>query len=140
LRSLLALGAVLLASSLSYMPFCALAHRCGCSWAWAGGGAACNVRHASGPHCPWCEHRALGAAAGLGILGGQSLVFAWLRRRGHSRGASALGAAGSFVVIAPLAAALLWLPTDYPHLFGLDARSRLGLPSGPLHCHADGRR
>jgi hypothetical protein len=134
LRSLAALAAVLVVSVLAYMPFCALVHRCGCSWPWAGADAACNVHHASGPHCPWCEHQALGAAAGLGILGGQSLLFHRLRRRGFSVAASALGAAASFVVIAPLAAALLWIPTDYPHLFRHDARTRLGLPAGPVHC------
>jgi hypothetical protein len=139
LKSLAPLGAVLLASILAYMPFCALAHRCGCSWPWAGADAHCNVRAASGPHCPWCEHQALGAAAGLGILGGQSLVFARLRRRGLSAGASALGAAASFAVIAPVTAALLWIPTDYPHLFGADARERLRLPAGPVHCHAPAR-
>jgi len=31
-------------------------------------------------------------------------------------------------------AGLTWLATDYPHLFGGDLRSRLGVPAGPLHC------
>lgn len=134
MKSVAALAPVLLVSILAYMPFCALVHRCGCSWPWAGADAHCNVHQASGPHCPWCEHQALGAAAGLGILGGQSLVFARLRRRGLSPGVSALGAAASFIVIAPLTASLLWIPTDYPHLFRHDARAQLGLPAGPVHC------
>jgi hypothetical protein len=30
--------------------------------------------------------------------------------------------------------ALLWLPTDHPHFILRDARSRLGLPAGPISC------
>lgn len=138
--SLLALGAVLLASVLAYMPFCSVAHRCGCSWAWAGADAACNARHAAGPHCPWCEHRALGAIAGLAILGGECWVFQRLRQRGCSPIRAGLGAAASFTVIAPVTATLLWLPTDYPHLFLRDARTRFGLPAGPVHCDAPAKR
>jgi hypothetical protein len=129
-------ASVLLASAIAYMPFCAVVHRCGCSWPFAGADARCNVHAASGPHCPWCEHWALGASAALAIGGGQVLVFRRLRRQSFSVTASALGAAASFVVIAPIAATLLWIPTDYPHLFQLDARRGLSLPAGPVHCHA----
>jgi len=128
------LGALLLVSALAYMPFCALAHRCGCSWPWRGS-AVCNVHVAAGPHCPWCEHRSLGAAAALGIPAGQWLVFRRLRRRGLGPGAAVLGAAASFALVAPLAALLLWLPTDYPHFFVPDLRARLGVAPGPLGCH-----
>lgn len=133
------MAAVLLASAIAYMPFCDLAHRCGCTWPFAGADARCNVHAASGPHCPWCEHWALGAASALAIGGGQVLVFRRLRRRSFSVMASALLAAASFVVIAPVATTLLWIPTDYPHLFQRDAREGLGLPAGPLPCHAPPR-
>jgi len=132
--SLVALAVVLLASAIAYMPFCAVAHRCGCSWPWAGADARCNVHAASGPHCPWCQHWALGAAAALAIGSGQAVVFHRLRRRGWRAPASMLGAAASFVLIAPIAATVLWIPTDYPHLFQLDARKSLGLPAGPVRC------
>jgi hypothetical protein len=127
---------VLLLSAALYMPFCAVAHLCGCAWPWSGADVQCNVHAASGPHCPWCQHWALGAAAALLIGGGQVVVFRLLRGRGFSAPSAGLGAALSFVVIAPLAATLLWLPTDYPHFFGGDARSRLGIPAGPVRCGA----
>ena len=34
--------------------------------------------------------------------------------------------------------ALAWLPTDYPHFLAENARSRLGLPAGPIPCHGHG--
>ena len=128
-RGFLALAGVLLASAVLLLPLCAVAHRCGCTWPWAGAEAHCNVHRASGPRCPWCVHPALGAAAAIGICGGQALVFVRLRRRRWSVPAAALVAAASFLVIGPLVTALLWLPTDYPHLFVAHARGRLGLPT-----------
>ena len=29
--------------------------RCNCTWPWAGGAAHCNIHHATGPKCPWCN-------------------------------------------------------------------------------------
>ena len=139
-RGAAALAAVLLVSFALFLPLCAVAHRCGCTWPWAGAEARCNVHAPAGPHCPWCEHPALGVAAAIGICGGQALVFRRLRRRGWSEAAAGLGAAASFVVVAPLVTALAWAPTDYPHLFLRDARARLGLPAGPVRCLAGGRR
>jgi hypothetical protein len=132
--SVAALAAVLLTSAVLYMPLCALAHRCGCTWAWAGADVHCNVHAASGPHCPWCQHWALGGVVAVLIGGGQVAVFRGLRRRAWSPSASGLLAAASFAVIAPASAALAWIPTDYPHLFQPDVRQRLGIPAGPVRC------
>ena len=38
-------------------PYCGLLFRCRCTWPWAGGAAHCNIHHASGPRCPWCNVR-----------------------------------------------------------------------------------
>jgi hypothetical protein len=129
-----ALTGVLSLSAVLLLPLCAMAHRCGCSWPWAGAEARCNVHAMSGPHCPWCEHPALGGAAAAGIGAAQAAVFLGLRRRGRSLATAALVSAGSLAVAGPLVTALLWLPTDYPHLFVADARARLGLPAGPVAC------
>jgi len=116
-------------------PICGLLHRCGCRTLWAGGESDCNVHLPQGPHCPWCEHRALGATAGALVLGGQAGVYALAKRR---RGAL-VGAVAAIVVL-PIASvaggALAWLPTDYPHFLVRNARGRLGLPKGPIACLA----
>lgn len=36
-------------------PYCGLLFRCHCTFPWAGGAAGCNIHHASGPKCPWCN-------------------------------------------------------------------------------------
>ena len=125
---------VLLLTGVLLLPLCQLAHRCGCTWPWAGAEAHCNVQRPSGPHCPWCEHPALGGAASLGIAAAQAAAFRASRRRGHTLARAALASAASLCVAGPLVSLLLWLPTDYPHLFGTDARARLGLPAGPVSC------
>ena len=123
-----ALTAVLL------LPLCDVLHRCGCRGPFLGGWERCNVHHATGPRCPWCAHPPLGSAVVPLTLGGQWLVYR--RARGRNLGpaaAAAVAAAALPLVVLPVAA-LLWLPTDYPHLLVPEARSRLGLPRGPLQC------
>ena len=116
------------------LPICDRLHLCGCRAPWAGSAAACNVHAATGPHCPWCEHPALGALAALVTGFGQWGVF----RRGCRAGASSPAAAGASLAALPavvvLAGALAWLPTDYPHFVVPQARARLGLPPGPIAC------
>ncbi|MFI4945105.1 MAG: hypothetical protein ACHP85_17695, partial [Burkholderiales bacterium] len=77
---------------------------------------------------------ALGGVSAVLMLGGQLLVFRLaLGRLGLA------GAAGAALVALPLAAVvaggIAWLPTDYPHFLVHDARARLGLPAGPIHCY-----
>jgi hypothetical protein len=121
------------ATALALYPLCAVLHLCGCVAPWWGGAASCNV-HVPGPHCPWCEYPALGAAATITILAGQGAAFWrwWKPRRSILAGflASALALLPSVVA----AGAVLWLLTDYPHFLALDARGRLAVPSGPLKC------
>lgn len=117
-----------------FTPICGALHRCGCRAPWSGGDTYCNAKAASGPHCPWCEHRALGGVVTALILGGQLLVFGLALRRFGLSGA----AAAALVALPPLsvtAGAAAWLPTDYPHFLLQDARARLGLPAGPIHCY-----
>ena len=81
-RKALALAAVFLASSLFFLDVCGLVFGCGCRSLWSGAAAACNIHHASPPHCPWCAHPAAGGAvAGFAI----AAVQAWiLFRRGQA--------------------------------------------------------
>ncbi len=129
--------AVALVTAVLLTPLCGLLHCCGCTALWSGGESSCNVRLSQGPHCPWCEHRLLGAAAAALILGGQAVVFRFMRQRSGT--AVAMGVA--FLALAPvsvLAGAVAWLPTDYPHFLVRDARTHLRLPKGPIPCIARG--
>ena len=130
--TLLAFGAVLILTAVALLPLCAALHRCGCLAPLAGAADHCNVSRARGPHCPWCEHPALGGAATLGTVGGQALVFRALRKRNRSALVAGLGAVAALPPAALLAGALAWLPTDYPHFLAENTRSRLGLPDGPI--------
>ena len=51
----LALPAVYAFDWVWHNPYCAVLFRCGCTFPWAGGWAKCNVHHADGPKCPWCN-------------------------------------------------------------------------------------
>ena len=120
-------------SAILLTPVCGALHRCGCRSLWAGGESHCNARVAGVEHCPWCEHRALGALAAVLIVGGQLGVY-WIGRR---RFGPAAAASAALVALAPLSVGvgvLLWLPTDYPHFLATGARSSLGLPDGPIRC------
>ena len=122
------------ATSVALLPLCGVLHRCGCRAPWAGGASRCNVHNSQGPHCPWCEHRALGGLAAAGTIGGQGLAFLWVRRRGAPLGRSALAAVGALPVTLLVSGAAAWLLTDYPHFVVEDARARLRIPAGPLRC------
>lgn len=128
------------ATGVALLPLCGALHRCGCRVPWEGGRSRCNVHNLQGPHCPWCEYEALGGLATAGTIGGQGLVFLWVRRRSGSTGRGALAAIGAlpFTLLASGAAA--WLLTDYPHFVLENARERLGVPKGPLHCVVAGPR
>ena len=118
-------------------PVCGFLHRCGCTALGWGGEWRCNVRQPAGPHCPWCEHLALGAVASALILGEQFLVYRLARRRAST----VVAAIVAVVALAPAsvpAGALAWLPTDYPHFIVRDARRRLSLPEGPIPCAGGG--
>ena len=135
-RALRWLGPFLVVAAVSAVlltPVCGALHRCGCRALWVGGESHCNVRVAGVEHCPWCEHRALGALAAALIVGGQLGVY-WI---GRGRFGPAAATAAALVALAPLSVGvgvLLWLLTDYPHFLATGARSSLGLPDGPIRC------
>ena len=131
-----AFAAVLVATGVLGYPLCDWLHRCGCAVPWAGGEAACNVHLQSGPHCPWCEHRVLGASAFVALVAVQWGVFAVATRRGAGPVWAAVVATASLAAAGPLVGALAWTATDYPHFLVRDARQRLGLRAGPLRCVA----
>jgi len=83
-----------------------------------------------------CEHSSLGNVAYAGTLLGQGLVLRALLRRGRSPLVAGIAASAALLPAVVLAGALVWLPTDYPHFLGENARSRLGLPAGPIRCVA----
>jgi hypothetical protein len=129
-RPFLAVAAV---SAILLAPVCGALYRCGCRPLWAGGESHCNVRVAGAAHCPWCEHRALGAVAAGLIVGGQLVAFRIARNRVGPAAAAAVALA-ALVPATIGAGALVWLPTDYPHFLARDARALLGLPAGPIRC------
>jgi hypothetical protein len=128
------------ATGVALLPLCGVLHRCGCRAPWAGGESHCNVHNSEGPHCPWCEHRALGGLAAAGTIGGQGLAFLLVRRRGGPLRRSALAAVGVLPVSLLVSGAAAWLLTDYPHFLVENARERLGVPKGPLRCVLAGPR
>jgi hypothetical protein len=122
------------ATGVALLPLCGVLHRCGCRAPWAGGESRCNVHDAEGPHCPWCEHKALGGLAAAGTIGGQGVAFLLVRRRGGSVGRSTLAAVGALPVTLLVSGGAAWLLTDYPHFAFENARERLGVAKGPLRC------
>jgi hypothetical protein len=121
-------------TGLLFYDLCNAIYRCGCRSLWTEAARHCNVHAAHGPHCPLCEHAALGAAVFGLTLGGQALVLWLLRRRRVSLAAATLAAALAVPVAAVPPALGVWLLTDYPHFLAREARARLGVPAGPLRC------
>jgi hypothetical protein len=126
--------AVLALTATLHLPLCGALFRCGCVTPWAGGSEHCNIHAAQGPHCPWCAHTGVGAAAFGVTLAGPVVAYVLVRRRKASVGASTLAAVAAVPVAALLSGAATWIATDYPHFLAKDARARLGLPAGPLPC------
>ena len=133
-RHIGALVALFALAAAALYPFCSLAFRCGCVAMGLGGDVHCNVHRPVGPHCPWCEHAWLGTAGLVLTLLAQATFYLSVFRRSRSELTAGFAALLAFPVAALLAAFLTWLPTDYPHFLGLDARSRVGLPDGPVRC------
>ncbi len=134
LRHLPALLVAGLAACVFLYPLCGLAFRCGCEAMWLGAAEHCNVQRPMGPHCPWCEHAALGALGFVLTLAFQALAYTYAWRRFRSGLAAGFAALLALPAAAVLAAFLTWLPTDYPHFLTHDLRPRLGLPDGPIRC------
>mmetsp|Transcript_72810 Transcript_72810/g.193494 ORF Transcript_72810/g.193494 Transcript_72810/m.193494 type:complete len:160 (+) Transcript_72810:116-595(+) len=114
-------------------PYCGLLFRCACTWPWAGGAAGCNIHHASGPKCPWCNVKQTAlkwlapAITGKFTVALMLLVyaFAWAKHSGHlGRSAAALA---TFVGWGFLMGLTFYLGTDYPcFLFIEDEQTRCG--------------
>lgn len=115
-------------------PLCGLAFRCGCEAMWMRAAEHCNVHRPGGPHCPWCEHVALGGMGFVLTLALQASAYVYAWRRSRSGLAAGFAALLALPLAAVLAAFLTWLPTDYPHFLANDLRPQLGLPAGPIRC------
>ena len=116
-RFLLLAAVAVVSASVLMPPVCNLVFKCGCSWLWTTAAAHCNIHNAAPPHCPWCNHGALGYYLPYaGFIAGQLLVGALaLRFTGH------LVLAVLMTVVAILAVGyLMGLVTlrfvHYPHL------------------------
>jgi len=84
-RFLLLAAVAVVSASVLMPPVCNLVLKCGCSWLWTTAAAHCNIHNAAPPHCPWCNHGALGYYLPYaGFIAGQLLVGALaLRFTGH---------------------------------------------------------
>jgi hypothetical protein len=133
-RHLIAAVVLCALAAAALYPFCGLVFGCGCTAMGLGGDLHCNVHRPWGPHCPWCEHPALGTMGLLLTLAGQGLVYVKVWRRARSAATAGAAAVLAFPLAALLAALVTWLPTDYPDFLGRATRRAWGLPPGPIRC------
>lgn len=80
----------LFGSAALFLPLCDLLFDCGCTWAFLGGAAHCNVHAPHPPHCPLCAGPYVyGLAFGLAVWGALFWPLDRLLRRGQrGRGTS----------------------------------------------------
>jgi len=100
-----AFAVVAVVAGVFFVDACGLIFDCGCTSLWAGGSALCNVRNATGPHCPWCAHPVAGATALFGVLLAQAgLIYAPLPAAALSIGlwARSVAALVAFPVVATI--------------------------------------
>lgn len=76
-RRVLVFAAVVAASGLLLIDLCDAIFGCGCGSLWSGAAEACNIHHATPPHCPWCAHPGWGGAVAFFsvVLSQASAVF-----------------------------------------------------------------
>jgi hypothetical protein len=114
--ALLAIGLVPALTAGLLLNVCDLLYDCGCTWAWAGAVAHCNIHQSEGPHCPWCAH----GPAGFALIFGLTALAEISAARGPAR---SLGARMTASLIAGavtlLALGLLFARNDrYPTFLG----------------------
>jgi hypothetical protein len=119
-------------TSVFLYPLCHVVFRCGCETMWGGAAEHCNVHAKAGEHCPWCEDPLLGSIGFVLILALQGTAFALARSRKLSVPAATLAAVAALPVAVLLSGSASFLATDYPHFLLEDARTRLGVPAGPI--------
>jgi hypothetical protein len=123
---------VVAVTSVFLYPLCHMVFRCGCETMWGGAGERCNIHAKAGEHCPWCEDPLLGRTGFVFILALQAAAFVLARSRKLSVPAATLAAVAMLPVAVLLSGGASWLATDYPHFLVKDARTRLGVPAGPI--------
>ncbi len=124
--------AILAVTSVLLYPLCHQVFRCGCETMWGGAGDHCNIHAKEGPHCPWCESRALGNLGFVLILGLQAAAFAFVRSKKKPVGTATLAALAALPLAVLVAGGVSWLATDYPHFVVEGMRERIGIPPGPI--------
>lgn len=94
------------------LDLCQLVFQCGCTHAWAGGAAQCNVHMPNMKHCPWCNAGTAGYAAIYACI---ALPQAWLsfRPRAWMWPLRLIAALLAFPVFGILEAVALGLITGY---------------------------
>ncbi len=115
--TLLVTGLVLALTAGLFLNVCDLLYDCGCTWAWAGGVAPCNIHQSEGPHCPWCAH----GAAGSGLVFSLTALAEISAARGAARSTlSRLAASLIAGAVTLVALGLLFAWNDrYPTFLGL---------------------
>lgn len=85
-------AATIAVTGILFVDLCDLLFDCGCRSLWAGLAEDCNIHHALGRHCPWCEHSLAGGMVAFGgVVGAQaSLWLAPLSLSLRARGILAL--------------------------------------------------
>jgi len=80
----LALLAVFAFAAVAIAPLCGAFFRCGCTYLWAGGDAACNINNPAPPYCPWCVLGTplVAAVSILLFLGAETALAGWTVHRG----------------------------------------------------------
>lgn len=78
-RGQLAIFVVAAAVSAAFIiNLCATIYQCGCTFAWSGANAHCNIHTPGAKHCPWCSIGNAGFFAVLGVIVGSQ---AWISFR-----------------------------------------------------------
>lgn len=80
-RRLLVLGLAAALTAITTHRVCDLIYACGCTWAFAGGTAHCNIHAPQPPHCPACSHRGTGALLAFGVFSAWAGVLHVVARR-----------------------------------------------------------
>ncbi len=109
---------MLVFAALFVTPYCNYLFQCGCTWAWAGLDADCNVHHADPQYsCPWCASLVAGGASMVVLFGATYLAAVTGAGSSSTLGGYAKGVArglAGFFVAGFLTAWAAALYTGYP--------------------------
>ncbi len=87
-------GAAVVVSGVFLIDLCDAIFGCGCGPLWSGAAEACNIHHATAPHCPWCAHPGWGGTVAFFsvVLSQAAVVFSPMQMGIWSRAGLAVAA------------------------------------------------